>query len=404
MQTEQFLPLSSFGRDRSRGDGLNTKCKQCVARSTNRTRGRTQADVLERDARQTQRVEAAASKANKVLQHSTYSKYTIEADAFSELRKIADAAGWEMHEMHDGTKPDFALRPIDSTSKSWLALQLKSCSAKDPPFTFCDCDKEYDCGIVCVAPYANPARVFAYSKAFVAENQALLSGSDIRIGMRPSVWSAGEMNASTYMSFVRSELQLAIATLPVNMLSIRHFELQGPRNVQYEYCLSELALLMDPGASITQPETKNSVVDRVMNGLKVQDKSARPEAHRRGLTARICRSDLGIAYVEGDNDFYCIAHVAIQESLYLQWLIPEAELCSRGIISRKDSHGNIDRPGSGTICVHVCDRCETDEQLMRLQNIVCNGFPRAGGSSWTAKYFRCMKIPMSYSWPEGMWK
>mgnify|MGYP006135703673 CR=1 FL=1 len=396
-----LLPLARFGADRHAADGHNRRCKECIVRNCHVSRGRTKLDRIEKSRRKAERTQQRVDRANVALDHHSMHGFIVEWDAIRLLQSEAwsrPPCGCEFHQLHDGTKSDFALR-FGRQHDLWLPQQLKSCSASEPPFKFCNCDKEYECGIVCVAPYATPPRIFAYTSDFVAKNQDAMSGSDIRIGVRHSVWSNGETSMDAYFERMCVEWLELCNTSPLRIL-----ELQCNRNAQLEYCLAELAELLDEGRVFEQPSVRNGVVDRLMDGQRVQDKCARrPSGGCIGLTARVAHTGSYVAYLDGDNDLYCIHHVTSDGRLYIQWMIPQSELLSREIVSELGPNGKVTKAGSGVVTCHVATRSErVDQQRVKLQYDVCGGFPRKNSSTWTAAYCRVMTVPPWFEWPTGV--
>lgn len=399
----QLQPIEAFGIDRRRADGRNGRCKHCVLRSCHRTRGRTASDRSERLQRTVTRLEQNVRAANTALQRRRVHGYHVERDALAVLAEHALSVppyGCALHQLHDGTKADYALRFGGvGCHNGWLPQQLKSCSASQAPFKFQNCDKQYECGIVCVAPYASPPRVFAFTAEFVAKNTSLLSGSDIRIGIHSSVWHTGEMTIDAYFQWAAQQW-----SVPGNTLPLRTLELQASRNSQLEYCMGELAAMLDSDATIFLPDVRNDVVDRLVNGQRVQDKCARRPPGATGVVARLSHTSASVPYSIGDNDLYCIHCVADGGRLYMQWMFPEAKLVAQGVVSQADADGWIVKAGSGTIACHAAaNHRSASTEARSIQRNFLGGYPRKAQSSWTAQHFRSMRVPPEFEWPAGVW-
>lgn len=400
----QLKPLSAFGKDKHQIDGMNRRCKQCVLQSCHRSRGRTESERKEKKERADAKREAALSRAKAGwirLQSGKYAaKYKVEADGIAlVISALPETCG--LKQFGDGARSDYAINFDLSLGKDgrWLPQQLKTCSSPQPPFTFSDVKPLYDCDVVCIAPYATPPRIFVYSPHLIAVHEDQLSGSDIRLGVNDSVWWQYETTIAEYFSEAFDRWKDEANTRPLRALS-----LQCNRGHQLEFCMSELSELLDPERTFSLPKQRNSSVDRMMDGQRVQDKCAhRSSAGCKGFTARLCHPSLQTTYFAGENDWYCFHHVAKNHGLYLQWMIPEHEMLSNGVINEFDSDGNVSRAGSGYVICHIADASsDPRSRLAELQNAVAGGFPKKNCSSWTAKYCRTMRIPDWFEWPPGL--
>ena len=363
-----------FGKDKSRPDGLNTKCKTCVNESIKASRDRASKGIVK--ARPLRQIDLAQPKST---------AYDIETQAVSFLMTSATLHGLEIQCWHDGTKSDCGVRAIGSSTDRWLPLQIKSTRRTTP--TFSNCDKEYDCSIVGVALAEENTRVFLFDVDVVQRNKSNLSGKDIRIGLRESnVWKEFEFAPNDLWSKLLSRWQDGQG-LPSRVL-----ELQCPKNQQLEFCAQELAQMMDPERDIKLPIGRNGAVDRIVEGLRVQDKCAHVVANR-GLHCRLACKNGSRTYHEGENDVYCIHFISMKYHLYFQWEISEEKLVKAGVITGTQR-------GSGALKLYVC-KPDCDNQKMKdVQVDLFGGFPkRRSVSFWTAEHCRMMEIPESYVLP-----
>ena len=381
------IPLEEFGTDKSRQDGKNPRCKKCVSSRCKRRRSMTDEEKA---------VEAASKKAELVDKYNfmrvnmNYGKYLIEYNAMKMLMDKCAENGVEIRQWPDGTKSDFGIRPIGITKDLWLPQQLKSTDASCVPLTFSGCNGYY-CDIVCVAPNFSTDVVFHYSKDFVDNHIGSLSGIDIRLGIKSNVWYKGKLDISEYFSSV-----LCTWNKNIGLKSEKQLCEETTLNFQKERRMVSLAKRLDADAAFEEYEVKNSSVDRVMNGLRIQDKCASLCPPQIGLVVRCAHGSNKFPYTEGDNDAYCFHYE--YEGWYFQWLIPESELVANGSISKLDKASNrIVEPGSGTVCLQMAERDCSDSFLKNMQLQHLGGWPRwppAGsrGSSWTSRFVKYMKI------------
>lgn len=395
----QLKQLSAFGVDRHNDDGKNRLCKACVLHRCHVSREKNSLLKQEREDRNSKRLQDAIDKSNDALARHSVKSHVIEEDSFRVIASFVNGLQNDIsvHQMHDGTLNDFAFNfGENACASSWFPQQLKASSRTSPPFTFYDCDNTYESGIVCVAPYSSPPRLFVYSGTFLAQNRDQLSGSSIRIGVRNSVWITGEVTLPQYISWARSQW-----IDQHNRFTLRELELQCSPNSQLEYLFTELSELMDPDKVFRLHATRAGVTDRTMDGMNVQDKSAsRLRRGGVGLHSRLCFTCSAIPYVCGSNEWYCIHHVTPDHKLYIQWMIPETEMVERGVVSKVDRDGNVVVPGSGAAICHIADH-ETDRMSYKglVQSKYFGGFPkRKTASMWTSLYCRIMVIPEEFEW------
>ena len=369
------IPIVDFGKDKNRSDGLNTKCKSCVLARSRSSRKRKAMGI---DIRKKQ----VPADHRMPLKNAGY---VTEAEAVVILNHSASENHVEIRYWHDGTLSDGGIRPKNSSVDRWVPFQLKSCKRQVP--TFSNCDKLYSCDILGVS--ISTRQFFLFPRTFVAENQQHLSGLDIRIGKtNTNVWKQFELDECSLWQ------KLSQCWLEGHGLTQREYEMQCSRNSQMEYCMTELAQMMDPLSTMHFDETRNNVTDRIVDGLKVQDKCASLHPHK-ALISRICRTSHAHPYVEGMNDVYCIHFVARQHRLYCQWKIPEKYMIDVGVVSGEFK-------GSGSILLMSCPFDERDLDKRKLQEEAFGGFPSRklkSNSNCTSQFFRSMQIPMTYQLP-----
>lgn len=328
-------------------------------------------------------------KYNAQRDNTNHTKYLIEARAMQLLFAKCGASGVEIRQWPDGTRSDFGIRPAGTSIDLWLPQQLKSTDADSKPLTFSGC-RGYYCEIVCVAPRFSNDVVFHYTKDFMDEHIDSLSGEDIRIGIKTNVWYQGRQSMPEYFAS-------ALCKWNANLGLMSEQQLCDETTVKFqkERRMVALAKILDAGALFEESTVKNSTTDRLMNGLRIQDKCASPQPPQIGLVVRCAHLGKSFPYSEGDNDMYCFHYE--YDGWYFQWCIPEQELIANGTISKIDKASNrIVEPGSGAVCLQMAQN-DIDPLLKKMQMEHLGGRPRrppAGsrGSDWTTKFVRYMKI------------
>jgi hypothetical protein len=384
----QLLELKHFGIDKTSAGGLNKKCKQCVAKlcRKNRSLSKLQKQIIldKKNAVRCEKINAIISSGTK------YQSYQLEAKGQNMLIDAGKSLGVEVRQWQDGTRSDFGIRPLGCAIDLWLPQQLKVSSATNKPLTFYDC-KGYECGIVCVAPFAKKENLYFFSPDFAKQNEPLLSGGSIRIGIRKSVWNSGECNIEHYFAE-----QIRIWNVGVGVYSERTLRLQATDQCVKEWKMREFAIALDSTAHHEDFEIRNGVCDRLMNGMRIQDKCASMNLKGgKSLIARVGHTDSSIAYSRGDNDFYCFHYVWEERNLYLQWMIPEEEMVRNGIVSEVDDTTKlVTKAGSGGIALHAASGTNDEETRVCIQRELLKGWPRKSKNplAWTAPFLRTMKL------------
>lgn len=381
----QLLRLNEFGKDKHSPDGLNRKCKKCIAAicKSNRSKSKAQRVRIEEEKNIHQ-----CHRLNDPKLSPKYEKYELEATGQRLIVVAGREQGAEVRQWQDGTRSDFGIRPLGCSIDLWVPQQLKVSSAPHKPLTFYGC-KDYACGIVCIAPCLTRDRVYAFSGGFVTDNESRLSGGNIRIGTRTSVWDTGLYSMDEYFADQLRAWHSGIGVYPERTL-----RLQASANSVTEWMMRELAVALDSSANHEDVDIRNGVSDRLMNGMRIQDKCAGPSRQgAKGLVARLCHTHASMPYRRGDNDLYCFHYLWKERGLYLQWMIPENEMVRHGVVSEIDHDtGIVTSAGSGTIQLHAAVASDEEESLVCIQRELMNGWPRGTTYPWTAEFIRVVEV------------
>lgn len=359
----EVLPFTSFHKDRSCFCNLRDRCSRCflsrqkVCRATpkkDRVETKKRAEILSRLNR-----DVAAKHAE------TYETEKRSIDVF------LSNASHDVVVLQDGTRSDLCLRPIGETEDIWLPIQIKSTSAREPPYSFQK-----------ASGYSMP--VFG-----ITGTGLMFDITDTQVETKKLSSNKECIVTAALKDLLRSYFDRY--KVAGELLSLQTLRLDCSASSQVELHLMQLSSLLVDMNEINWPAHRNSPVDRILrDGIRVQDKAA--HVYKNSYRGRLCKKHAGkmIPYDSADCDMFVFSTVHEARREFHEWRIPAAWLKERGFLTI--------RVDSVVQCVGLVTQIAL--WLPTDVHVEVFGTPRSSTGHSTEEFWRMLKLPPEYEIPQ----
>tara|TARA_B110001450_G_scaffold79269_1_gene75227 strand:+ start:4365 stop:5375 length:1011 start_codon:yes stop_codon:yes gene_type:complete len=256
------------------------------------------------------------------------SVYEIEAETIQWLSNELKCQGVEIRYWQDGTKSDFGVRKLGSLQDRWLPIQLKSTLKDKYPFVAYSV-ANYKCDVLFCAVRRKDLGVWVFSPNFIESNQEQLHGHrDLYISTSHTVWPTCRVKMDSLGPLLIEKLESS------TLFSEFELCMQATKDSQTEYKAMKLFMQMNPTLKFGIPPVRNTVVDLLADGRRLQFKSANSN-----LLAGISKKFAGMSvpYASGDCDAYIVYKFVSNAIVF--WEFPEDVLIQRGVLSTYTQDG-----------------------------------------------------------------
>jgi len=330
--------------------------------------------------------------------------HAIECASLSMLTKSCGELGLETRNWQAGTRSDFGHRPIDCTVDLWLPVQAKSTLVSSPPYRFF-LKGEYAMDVACFP--GHHAGGYVFSEEFMRENnKSLYSGKCIYIAAGSAFdepllkWPAytEQMLRRWNAEFAAHQKDVESGRTGNGRVSALRSELelrmQCTEMSQREITVQLLIQAVVVDRKYEWPDTPNGTVDRIVDGLRVQDKVVKQgtsgaflaNLHKRNWPAS------AVPYADGDVDLFVLASIHERLRLLLVWEIPADELKRLGVLSTDAA------PGRVSLVLPVAASDGSNKKLEKQMF----GSKVYGGDRNVARFLRVYSLPVEYCVPVCM--
>lgn len=251
----------------------------------------------------------------------------IENESFLIIQKYLESC-YEVHKTNEGCRADMIIRPLNSLSDDWIAIQLKSTrQVSFGMYSFRHINNDYnDHVIICVCINENKIWVLPYDAIKHLKNS-------LNISIKSKY--------NKYLVEDNNMLENHISNLSKSIKHVSKKEAFIPISIsqQQEQNYASIRTKAIPFLKFIKPDIENSKVDFYVNNLKVQEKVSslsRGKSHvimisvNNGRYENKCRKYR--TYRKGENDIYWLN---LKESSIF-YVIPEHVLYDRKFISDKE--------------------------------------------------------------------
>jgi hypothetical protein len=333
--------------------------------------------------RQERTAETMLAKRNRIEDGSDrFSRQNTEAlanDAFaSGVSGILEVRTWQ-----DGTDSDLGVRPRGIEADEWLAVQCKATAKTTPKYQFALVDQpKYDTMVILGFPGT-------LRGAFVPTRQSAWRNGYVRVGDEAHLLSWNALSDYLVAEWnVRREKG--------GLFSEQFLRMQCSPHAQLELCLMQLHSVLRGNGKINWPRCNNSVVDRLVNGMKVQDKAATWDSNvkvavYKGTCSKSVNSTR-VPYEKGDVDVFVFSTVHVGLRLFMCWEIPEKSMEEWGILATRGPSGEFVWPGKRSIPLGMDEN--TQKRVFGRQ------YQKRSASIDTSQYLFVHELPPEYKVPD----
>ncbi len=252
--------------------------------------------------------------------------FQIENDSFLIVKNKLESF-YEVHKTNEGCKADIIIRPLNSISDNWVAIQLKATTQQSfGMYSFKNIHKNYDDHIIiCVCIKENKLWIIPFDAV-----KHLKNGLNISIKSKYNKYLVDDSNSlENHISNLSKSIKLFTKEEAFTPISIFQQQEQNYANIRIKNI---------PFLKFVKPDIENSKVDFYVNNLKVQEKISslsRGKSHiitisvNNGKNENKCRNFR--TYRKGENDIYWFN---LKESSIF-YVLPEHVLYDRKFISDK---------------------------------------------------------------------
>lgn len=277
--------------------------------------------------------------------------FAIESLCLSKCIKSCRELGLDVRLWQAGTRSDFGHRPIDCTVDLWLPVQAKSTLVSSPPYRFF-VRGEYAMDMACFP--GHHAGGYVFSAQFMRENKKSLYSDKCMYIATGSAFDEPLLKWPDYTQrmlgrwnaeFAAHQTDVELGRDGNDRVSMLRSELelrmQCTENSQREIAVQMLIQAVIVGRKYEWPDEPNGVVDRLVDGRRVQDKVVRAVAGSASFHAPMTKQKDGkkVPYADGDVDLFVLATVHERLRLLLVWEIPADELKRLGLLSTGSASG-----------------------------------------------------------------
>eukprot|EP00966_Prymnesium_polylepis_P051501 1191607-Prymnesium_polylepis.1 len=309
---------------------------------------------------------------------------------------VAKTAGIEVRKWHDGTRSDIGLRPIEVHEDMWLPVQVKATASYTPKFQWNLGVKGY--GIPVLLATGDTTQSFLLRVDDLLQHQSKITNNHglIAYGISAGYWR--EVIQPRKMIDVLMDLKdtwkSQYSLTQHGILSSEYsLQMECSADSQREWFCVYLSRMFSSSVSNLQP-SHQSTVDRLDDGLKIQDKSAAwlQRENTPYFKAKCAKLLWGkeVPYELGDADMYCFAVVIEKMRIFMEWRIPEHSMdVLLGRLSHVDG-GAISK--LGRTCINLPVVGPNGENL-ELHTRIFGRLPRKDTDLRAALFLKVHRIP-----------
>ena len=324
----QVLPFEMFHKDASGFCGKRNRCNSCYGRRVVEIKNENVDQKVKRQCAPKATVVGRIEDALKCAESMT--RYEIESSGCEFLKQCKSM---EIRFWQDGTLSDAGVRPVNSVDDMWLPMQLKSTAKKTAPYTFNGCDS-----------YGSMLMIGTIGTgcAIVLDKSECFSNGQIKKNKLSVPLNIDELGEIMHSKFDEARVRGLLS-------SEMHLRMQCSLSNQVELALMQMSSLLVDKTCIQWPDTRNSVVDRIISdNVRVQDKAAyKCNTAYKGSVMKKFRGG-HIPYLISDCDLFVFSTVHTHKRLLIEWRIPSSWLAQQGYLTVVGEDGVVATHGKLT--------------------------------------------------------
>ena len=266
----------------------------------------------------------------------------VEDDFVVLLVEARVLGGVEVRKWHDGTRSDVGVRPLGVDEDLWLPLQIKATKACKPKFQWNLGSKAYKMPVMLATGDPDVAFLLTPDDLKIHSKKIESDSGLIYYGTAGGYWhdALSPCKVSIAVESLLSTWRVERALHDNGILkSEMVLEMDCSLDSQREWFVTSLVSRLSIATVSTRP-IHQTTVDRIEDGLRVQDKSAmwcarEDTPYFKAKCAKLLRG-VEIPFAIGDADVYRFAVVLEKQRLLLEWRIPEVEMDAIGRLCHID--------------------------------------------------------------------
>jgi hypothetical protein len=383
------LPITKFAKDVMGKFGVTSICKDCrISDRDDKDGASCRKSKIESD-----RLE----KVNNLLAMGPAKKTTcVEDNAVLTLKQVAVDCGVEIRKWHDGTRSDVGIKPTGIDEDLWYPLQIKSTAAVTPKFTWNLGKKAYEIPIILMTGNSSQAFLLYPEDLSRHDEKIKRAGGIIQYGVEAGYWQAAisPQGVSNILMDIKEQWSREYKMPNNGLLSSESvFQMECSMDSQREWTTVEFSRKFSSAQVHSMPPYQ-SVVDRLEDGIRIQDKSAawlkrENTPYFKAKCAKLLRG-VEVPYEIGDADLFCFAVVIEQRCLFLEWRIPANEMNTMfGRLSHVEN-GKVSKLGRTCINLPVVG---PSGENMALHKSLFGKMPRKDTDLRPALFLKVHNIP-----------
>lgn len=383
---KQLLQVGAFAKSSMGSMGVSSICKSCRIADRSDAEG-AMARKQQVEHSRIRKIEALLSK------KQAKSTTIVEDKAILRLQELCvdvlDVRKW-----HDGTRSDVGIRAVSSLEDAWIPIQIKSCSSTTPKFVWNLGKKAYNFTTILMTGDVEVSFVLSAHDQQQHQNKIQCNQGVLYFG------STGYWH-DVLKPLTSKELIVTLALLLQSGEARKtEYELQMDCSIdsQKEWFNCFVARRIGANEMSVLPSFQ-STIDRIENGVRIQDKSAHWLARENTpyFKAKCAKLLNGteIPYNTGDADCFCFSIIVRRKRLLLQWRIPESCMLELGKLSVVED-GQVVSVGRTAINLPVLGPFNEN---IALHNDLFGKMPRRDTDLRVALYLRIFEIPRSIDLP-----